>query len=184
MNCNIDGLSLTSGGICDGDAPFVGWAITLDSPLPASGVTVEFLDANGVVRQSVPNQGLTGKLLWPGAVVNAAGDPVDWPGWLFVNGQWVQGDDGFLWARPTLRVRFQINPTMGPVTMTYPDPSPTCESAPPVQVAGVQVTPAPAPLPRTGSDSTPWLVLAGAMLLLSGTGLLGTARLLGVRRRR
>ena len=96
-------------------------------------------------------------------MVGSDGVAVDWPGWLLLeDGTWVEGDDGFLWARPSVRITFEVNPTSDPVEVAYPPAQPECTDPPPsttttlpTEVGGVQN---PQPLPRTGSES---LAVAG-----------------------
>jgi LPXTG-motif cell wall-anchored protein len=126
---------------------------------------------------------LSGRVLWPGAAVDANGEPTDWPGWIFQNGQWVQADDGFAWSRSGAQIFAVVNPTSPTVTVTYPPPTPTCDANPP-EVQGVQVTTTttapPAPLPRTGSSHTRGITTVAAALVLVGAALLAAS----TRRRR
>ena len=125
------------------------------------------------------NQPLTGQVLWPGA----SADPEDWPGWILnEDGIWVEGDDGFLWARESVQVTFTINPSVT-VTVTYPPASAIC--AGPVNPAITTTPGSTAPdgvtttragvLPFTGSELLALGYLAGATFLL-GLILLVSAR--------
>jgi hypothetical protein len=125
------------------------------------------------------NQPLSGQVLWPGA----SADPEDWPGWILnEDGIWVEGDDGFLWARESINVTFTINPSVT-VTVTYPPASAIC--AGPVNPAITTTPGSTAPdgvtttragtLPFTGSELLMLAYLAGAAALL-GSILLVSAR--------
>lgn len=180
-NCEIELVRVEVSAICDSDTPGLRWSIELDSPLPATGVTLELLDADGHVVVRHTGLGLTGELLWPGVVVDADGAAIDWPGWILQGGTWVQADDGFLWARPTLGIRFLVNPTSPDVTLAYPEPSPTCNAGPSAATLGDRSPTTPTgtdpgatagatSLPRTGVSATGLLLLALA-LTLAGFGL-------------
>ncbi|MCB1813454.1 MAG: IPTL-CTERM sorting domain-containing protein, partial [Candidatus Competibacteraceae bacterium] len=52
----------------------------------------------------------------------------DWPGWDFVNGTWVQIDDGL---RPQMQLMASVNPE-DTVTVSYPPASPACSANPPL----------------------------------------------------
>jgi uncharacterized repeat protein (TIGR01451 family) len=95
-------------------------------------------DGNGVfdtfieeqVLQIAPNaQGnLVGRALYPGAEVDANGDPIDWPGWIFTGGLWqIDPTDDFY--RDGLRIEVSINPT-GEVSVEYPPATPECNANP------------------------------------------------------
>ncbi len=106
----------------------------------------------------------SGQVLWPGAEIDAAGNPIDWPGWdQDADGDWfVNPDNPFAWARGTVEVTVEVNPTFGPVTLDYPPAEPTCNAArrclPPDP---------PDELPATGSEPG-GQALFGVLLLLAG----------------
>ena len=68
-------------------------------------------------------------MLWPGAEVDANGNPTNWPGWILEDGVWVEGDDGFLDVRPDVNVVFSINPSQT-IVVNYPPSDPYCYSGP------------------------------------------------------
>ena len=43
--------------------------------------------------------------MWPGVVLDVNGDIIDWPGWIFVDGQWIEGEDGFEGLRPSAVIK-------------------------------------------------------------------------------
>ncbi|PZR51649.1 peptidase [Xylanimonas oleitrophica] len=128
--------------ICDGDVPYLRYAVDVTGT-EASSVTITWIDPGGddVVQAGLP---MSGRVLWPGAVVGPAGEPLDWPGWRLEGDTWVEGDE-FDWVRPSVDVLFQVNPE-ATVTVAYPPSSPDCATNPPG---------APAGNPPSGATSTP-----------------------------
>ncbi|MEL7976498.1 LPXTG cell wall anchor domain-containing protein [Isoptericola sp. F-RaC21] len=112
---------------CDGDVPYLRYAVTATGT-PNDTVTITWLNPSGadVVQAGLP---LSGRVLWPGAVVDASGAPLDWPGWRLEDGAWVEGDE-FDWVRPTVDVKLQVNPELT-LTAAYPPSSPGCATDPP-----------------------------------------------------
>jgi hypothetical protein len=171
-----------AGAECRRDIPYLGY----DIDWPAGGTaTITFLNPNGadIVYEEMP---LSGEVLWPGANES----PPDWPGWVLEDGVWIEADDGFLWARGTIQVQFEVNPT-AVVSVSYPPASVACAGpqntlAPPIPdvVGGVTITPPPpvtdevegvVQLPFTGVDTGPLMVIAFAVLTL-GTLLVLSSR--------
>jgi hypothetical protein len=170
-----------AGAECRNDIPYLGYDIDWAG---GGTATITFINPVGadIVYEDVP---LSGEVLWPGA----NDDPADWPGWILKNGVWVEGDDGFLWARGTIQVRFEVNPT-AVVQVSYPPASVACagpQNAPrptvPDNVGGVVITPPPPPgddvggvseLPFTGVDTGPLAAMAfgalalGTLLVVAG----------------
>jgi LPXTG-motif cell wall-anchored protein len=142
--------------VCRNDTPYLVYEARVGDT--ASGrMVLHWLDAAGRERmtQTVPLG--SGEVLWPGARVDGAGNPVDWPGWIQrTDGQWVEGDDGFLWARPAVRLFASVNPTSVTLGLTYPPATPQCGARP------------PSTLPPTGGDSQQPLIAVGAALMLVG----------------
>ena len=116
---------------CIGDIPYFSFqvdfgpefagetvTITLQNPEGDDFVYVRTLDANGTLSGN--------DILWPGANDN----PPDWPGWILnEDGDWVEADDGFLWARGTITVTFEVNPTQT-ISATYPPATVVCANPP------------------------------------------------------
>jgi hypothetical protein len=170
-----------AGAECRNDIPYLGYDIDWAG---GGTATITFINPVGadIVYEDVP---LSGEVLWPGA----NDDPADWPGWILVDGVWVEGDDGFLWARGTIQVRFEVNPT-AVVQVSYPPANVACagpQNAPrptvPDDVGGVVITPPPPPgddvggvseLPFTGVDTGPLAAMAfgalalGTLLVVAG----------------
>ena len=90
--------------VCDGNVPYLTYEVT-GAPQGAT-ISIRWINPEGddVVYSGQPQ---SGKVLWPGAVVSPEGDPLDWPGWRFESGKWIQGDE-FDWTRPTVQVVFEI----------------------------------------------------------------------------
>ncbi|ROS31554.1 DUF5979 domain-containing protein [Cellulomonas sp. PhB150] len=94
-------------------------------------------DGDAIRVDTIPAGGaLTGKMLWPGAAVDADGIGIAWPGW-----RQVRVGETPVWenqiADPTLPeyalragalVRIEVNPTLR-VEQAYPDATPLCEVA-------------------------------------------------------
>jgi LPXTG-motif cell wall-anchored protein len=154
--------------VCDNDIPYLTYKVAAPG---ASSTTMTLTWANpagdDVVQTGLP---LEGRVPWPGAVAGADGSGVDWPGWTQqADGTWVEGD-AYDWVRPSVQVTLAVNPSVT-TTVAYPPSSPSCLTSP----AGSSVlAAAPDPgaasqvLAATGSETTPWLVAAGALLLAGG----------------
>jgi len=154
-------VTLRATPVCRADVPYLDYVVT--ASFPATSTTLRWYDVAGVERLTQPGLPLEGRLLWPGAEVDAAGRPLDWPGWVFSGGRWVQADDGFAWARAPLTLTAEVNPTSTPVAVAYPPPTATCVAAPRGE------------LPATGHDPSR-AVQVSLLALAAGVGLLAAAR--------
>ena len=127
------GLQVTTTSICRNDVPYLAYTITPNFiPASANEVSITWLNGDGTsLNPPVVYTGLTqsGELLWPGAVLDNLGNPIDWPGWYTQNGQWIQGPDGFEGTRPNSIIKVTINPTDS-VVASYPPATPMCNAAP------------------------------------------------------
>jgi hypothetical protein len=133
--------------ICDGDVPYLSYSASFGSATVVQHIT--FINPNGP-DVSYFNLPLSGRVLWPGAVVDAAGEPLDWPGWTQLpDGTWVEGDE-FDWVRPSVTVELEINPTATAV-VAYPPSTPQCATNPPANPPAPGAPPAAPPggLPPT-----------------------------------
>ena len=157
--------------MCLKDAPYIDVTFGSQSQFNGLPATVTFIDLDGNVAgtETVTYQASsTIRLVYPGASVDGAGNPTDWPGWMFVDGQWVV-DPSDARLRDGLTVVIEVNPT-ATATVSYPPATAAC-------VAGPRTT-APAPagqLPQTGS-STGVMAMVAAALLLAGGGVLYITR--------
>lgn len=152
---------LSAQSACINDVAWLQWNISPDNFVPngPNPLTITWLDAAGNVIQTNANQPLSGQLLWPGMVVNGQGQPIDWPGWIFSNGQWVQTADGFEGLRPQATVVLQINPS-DTIIVSYPPQTPNCSanpSLPPVAVNDTLDIPndAPSTIDVLANDNSP-----------------------------
>ena len=103
---------------CVNNAPYITYDITPFGFTPSGGATLTFYDLDGNLVDSTHVADLTGRVLYPGAQVDAAGIATDWPGWKFENGQWVV-DPTDAHLRDGLRVVVEVNPT-SEGTVSYP----------------------------------------------------------------
>ncbi len=135
------GLYITTNSVCINDVPYVHYKVETNF-IPASGnpVTLKWLNGDKSVLTAQPvvtNTALEANILWPGAVVDSAGNPTDWPGWYVQNGIWVAGADGFERTRPNAYLVVSVNPT-DTVMLSYPPATPACAvnpvNRPPVAV--------------------------------------------------
>jgi len=163
LPCQLDVKVLEP--ICDNDVPYLGYAVQAVGS-PNTTVTITWRNPNGrdVVYANLP---LTGRVLWPGAVVDSAGNPVDWPGWTKkADGTWVEGDQ-FDWVRPSVQVHFKVNPE-ATVTVAYPPATPQCNDNPPSSQVLADNPPSSQVLATTGADGTRTVLLAALGLVLAG----------------
>lgn len=158
--------------VCVNDVPQLTYSLDeMGTTLPTATITWVHPGGSDVV---LTNQPLSGTLLWPGAVLDAQGHAIGWPGWVQQSdGTWVRGGP-FAWASQSVEVRFEVNP--GTVaTVTYPAAAGACEPINSAVLAADDVKPASsvqsAVLAATGADITPY-AFGGAGLVLLGTLLL------------
>lgn len=180
LPCDLDLTVLTP--ICDNDVPKLRYVVT-PTGTDRTTVTITWVNPSGadVVYSDLP---LSGTVLWPGAVQDAGGKGVDWPGWRLEGGEWVEGDE-FDWVRPSVEVGFQVNPSASAV-VAYPPSSPVCLTSPPrtdVLSAGAEPAAAPAApaaraevLSETGSTAGPIALIAGGLVLAGVGGVLAARR--------
>jgi hypothetical protein len=139
------------GGVCEADAPWIDWDIQLVDPdnmvTPGALPTITFKHPTDSSQDLVyPLDSFSGRMLWPGASVEASGtDPVDpldpatyaptgWPGWEFVDDEWVEVTPGnYGWTRDGVEVLIEVNP-QATVTVNYPPMTPICAAEPPEEV--------------------------------------------------
>lgn len=120
--------------LCEHDTPYLVYRVKVTGT-SATTVTITFRGAGGE-EFVYTNQPLSGRVLWPGAVVSG-GATIDWPGWTQnSDGSWTEGDE-WSWARAPLTVYFQVNPEAS-ASVTYPPASPLCAPGPRVEGGGGQ----------------------------------------------
>ncbi|MHC0447885.1 T9SS type B sorting domain-containing protein, partial [Flavobacterium sp. 3-218] len=135
-------MTVTATSICINDVPYVDYVVTPGNFTPVNGVTIAWADSNNNVVTTMKNLPLSGRVLWPGAVVDEQGKGIDWPGWIFENNRWVQGADGFEKLRPTSNVTISVNPSET-ITLSYPPADPYCTARPTFAIVANDDTPAP-----------------------------------------
>lgn len=119
-------LQLTASAVCINDIPYVDYGLAGFSGSSAPAVTIRWITPDGRVAEERDGQPGTGRVLWPGASVDAGGNGTGWPGWAFVDGAWVQIPDD---RRPELTFEVEFNPA-GSVTVNYPPATPACAAQP------------------------------------------------------
>ncbi|MBW4362185.1 DUF7507 domain-containing protein, partial [Flavobacterium taihuense] len=144
VTVTIEGPSMTvSGeGICINDIPYFSYTTTANNFTPVNGLTLTWTDSNNNVVTTMTNLPLNGKVVWPGAIVDANGNGIDWPGWILVNNKWIEGADGFENLRPTASITFTLNPSQT-VIANYPPSDPICTSRPTFKIDAVDDTAGP-----------------------------------------
>ncbi|AOW10256.1 hypothetical protein EM308_12485 [Flavobacterium gilvum] len=142
VNIETPTMTVTGQSICINDVPYFSYTSTANNFTPLNGLTLTWKDNNGNVVATMTNLPLNGKVLWPGAVVDQNGNGIDWPGWLLVNGKWIQGADGFENLRPTASVTMTLNPDTT-VIVNYPPSDPLCTSRPTFKIDAVDDTAGP-----------------------------------------
>ena len=144
-------MTVTATSICVNDVPYIDYVVTPVNFIPVNGVTIAWADSNNNVVTTMENQPLSGRVLWPGAVVDGQGKGIDWPGWIFENNRWIEGADGFEKLRPTTNVTFTVNPSQT-ITINYPPADPYCTARPTFAIIANDDNPAPiigGPTPTT-----------------------------------
>ena len=177
--------------VCNNDVPYLTYNVAPSAP--GSTVTITWINPGGA-DVVYADQGLSGAVLWPGAVPGPGGKGIDWPGWKQLpDGTWVEGDE-FNWVRPSVQVQFQSGDAEATVTVAYPPSTPTCLTNPPSTEVLVS-NPVPRPprpwcsrqpgsttavLSATGSDAGPLAALGAGLVVLGAL----TVALVAIARRR
>lgn len=127
----------TASGDCVQDAPYLNWSIDLtDAAGSVSLPTVASLTMRSSTDPSltyvfpdvpITSTGVTtGSALWPGAAVDGDGRGTAWPGWAFVDGEWVVDDTNFGWVRGAdVELLIEVNPSIV-IPVSYPNATPEC----------------------------------------------------------
>lgn len=170
----------TAVGICEKDAPWIAYNVTLIDPdaqatsNEARLVITDGTNTSTIVLGTLVNGSLSGRVLWPGASVNAAGEATGWPGWAFENGQWVEVPGNFRWTRGDITATIEVNPSLV-VPLSYPPATPQCSANP--------HNPSTASLPATGMTAAVGpIAIAGGAALAVGLGFLLVVRRRSARR--
>jgi hypothetical protein len=144
--------------VCLRDAPYID--VTFGSQPEFNGMvaTVTFIDLDGNVvatHTTTYQAGTTVRFVYPGASVDANGNPIDWPGWVFDGDEWVR-DPSDARLRDGLTVVVEVNPT-ATGSVAYPPATPACAADPPTG-------PDPA-LSLTGANLMPWIPVALGLMV-------------------
>ncbi|SFR90649.1 LPXTG-motif cell wall anchor domain-containing protein [Agromyces sp. CF514] len=122
----------TAVGVCDNDAPYIFFSVELTDPdgVATSNFARLILSGAGGQTMEIPlgelqGGSLSGSVLWPGASVDENGNANGWPGWAFVNGQWVETTGNFAWTRSVSSAMIVVNPEVT-VPLSYPPATPAC----------------------------------------------------------
>jgi len=145
-------LTLNAASVCLNDAAYVDYSLEGFSGGSAPQVTVRWITPGGRVVQELVNQSGSGRLLWPGAAVDASGTATGWPGWAFIDGDWEEVPDDRI---PELTLEVEFNP-MGVASVSYPPASSAC-AAQPAGTFRVQAIP----------TSPRWLMALAVLLLMA-----------------
>jgi hypothetical protein len=158
---------------CVNDVPWLYYSIqTTDSVTPGP-VTVTWTSGDGTLTktETIPADALTGRLLWPGAAVDANGIPYQWPGWRPLTEQDltdppVPGDrfldlildedvETYPWRDMVdpATIVFSINPSQA-VLALYPMAMPSCEIERPVELVIDKTSSVTSAKPGTNFDYT------------------------------
>ncbi|WP_281633196.1 choice-of-anchor L domain-containing protein [Flavobacterium luteolum] len=135
-------MTVTATSICVNDVPYVDYVVTPVNFTPVNGVTIAWADSNNNVVTTMTNLPLSGRVLWPGAVVDGQGKGIDWPGWIFENNKWIEAADGFEKLRPTANLTVSVNPSET-ITLSYPPADPFCTARPTFAIVATYDNPAP-----------------------------------------
>ncbi|AQG80591.1 SdrD B-like domain-containing protein [Spirosoma montaniterrae] len=112
--------------ICVKDVPYITYSVTpVNFTATTTSITLKKVIDDSVI-ETLTDQPLSGTLLYPGAAIDAQGNPTDWPGWKFENGEWVKEEDNL---RPRVAFSVTVNPT-SETAVFYPDPTPACFTEP------------------------------------------------------
>ncbi|MFT7036018.1 MAG: CshA-type fibril repeat protein, partial [Cyclobacteriaceae bacterium] len=119
-------ISVVVDEVCISNTPYVNYTITPVDFATTELATIIWRKLDGTIVQELINQSLTGQLLWPGAELDDQGIAIAWPGWDFVDGIWIQLNDGL---RPEMELVISVNPD-NVVMVSYPPATPTCSANP------------------------------------------------------
>ncbi|UOQ59341.1 hypothetical protein MUN76_09745 [Leucobacter rhizosphaerae] len=195
----VKSIAVTADAVCIADTPYASYTVTpfnvsadpwialiwwtpaayadRDPSISADDTAALLADgASQVDRIEMPvgwtsGTPIEGQILWPGAEVDAAGNPIAWPGWTQrADGTWVLDPDApFYDLRAEAVMEIRINPSSDS-QLVYPPATPNCNPAPPENPPHPTPAPTPRGLVTTGSELAP-LVATGIGLLALGAAL-------------
>jgi len=141
------------GPVCQRDAPYIEVTFGDQPQFNGRTATVTFIDLDGNVvgtETATYAAGAAVRFVYPGATVDAAGNAVDWPGWMYDGNVWVH-DPSDAHLRDGLTVVVEVNPTARG-SVSYPEATAGCADAPTVSSSGP--TPPTTPAPTTPAPTT------------------------------
>jgi hypothetical protein len=162
--------------VCQSGAPYIQYDIKTVGFESTGPAKLTIRDINSRVVDTVTVSSLSGRILYPGAKVDASGKGSDWPGWTQnASGEWVvDTTDAIL--RSGLSIEVQVNPT-ATANVTYPPESSGC-AGPAVASSPAGANPQQASggtLPSTGSTGVEQSLMIAAGALLAGLVISGIA---------
>lgn len=128
-------IDVTTSSKCEKNAPWLQYVVTPSFDASGQTIKVEWLNAADEIVKTETNLPLSGRLLYPGAAVNADSEGIAWPGWRKVGMVWQRIADTNASIRELgAKVRITLNPTKT-VDIFYPISSQTCKTEPPTEIA-------------------------------------------------
>lgn len=161
--------------MCEANTPWIVFDVALIDPDGISTGNIAYLVLTDGTHTEKVELGelradgtLDGRVLWPGAAVDEAGNPTAWPGWMQLpNGRWVVTEDNFGWTRNLTSATIEVNPVVS-IDLAYPNAADCAPSSSPASSGD------PTPiasgegsgLASTGFAGGPLLYVAGGLVLL------------------
>ncbi len=181
----------TAAAVCEANTPWIVFDVVLNDPDGIStGHTAYLVLSDGTHTEKVElgplgeDGMIEGRVLWPGAAIDEAGNPIAWPGWKQLpNGRWVVTDENFGWTHSLTSATLEVNPELS-IALEYPPAVVGCgpasspaSSGDPTPIASGEGS----GLASTGFAGGPLLYVAGGLVLLGAVVLAVT---IVVRRKR
>jgi len=182
----------SAAALCVANVPWIDFDVVLTDPdQQSTGHTAYLVLSDGTHTERVElgplgeDGSVDGRVLWPGAAIDEAGNPTAWPGWKQLpNGRWVVTEENFGWTHALTSASIEVNPELS-IDLEYPPAVVAC--APSSKSTGTPGTPVPSGdgdgqgLASTGFTGGPAIGLAGGLVL---AGALALAVQLILRRKR
>ncbi|MEO9966458.1 MAG: PKD domain-containing protein [Reichenbachiella sp.] len=123
---NDRSVTLTLQEVCVNDVPYVDYEISPVGFTPTGLAQIDWVKSDNEVAETLGDQPLSGRLLWPGAETDENGNGINWPGWNYTNSEWVQVEDGL---RNGMSIRVSVNPELT-LSVSYPAATDACAADP------------------------------------------------------
>ena len=168
----------TAGSVCNGGAPYLTYHVKLNDPGNISKGHTAYLTLTDGKNSFPPiklgdldpaTNEISGSFLWPGASVDASGQPNGWPGWELINGQYVYTGGNLGWTRGDVTAKIDVNPEIV-VPVSYPEESASC-SGPKTTTTVMNTTTSSSKSSLSSTGVSPLLLpigIAAAVLVLLG----------------